>query len=182
MRRPKSRIRQRSPALQLEMHRRRSHGDRHPWLSDRLGRRRNGAVGGACRLNEWGGRRRWLVHSLVLKSDGTVVAWGYDNDGETDIPADLTNVVAIGAGLAHNLALKSDGTVAAWGYDNDGETDVPAGLTNVVAVAAGGWHSLALKSDGTVVAWGDDSAGQTDVPAGLRMWWPSPLARCIVWL
>jgi alpha-tubulin suppressor-like RCC1 family protein len=33
-------------------------------------------------------------HSLALKSDGTVVAWGYNYEGETNVPAGLTNVVA----------------------------------------------------------------------------------------
>ena len=85
----------------------------------------------------------------------------------TNVPAGLSNVVAIAGGTLHNLAIKNDGTVVAWGDNGAGQTNVPAGLTNVVAIAAGSYHSLALKNDGTVVAWGFDSAGQTNVPAGL---------------
>jgi alpha-tubulin suppressor-like RCC1 family protein len=96
-----------------------------------------------------------------------VVAWGYDGDGEIDVPVALTNVVAIAGGGYHSLALKGDGTVIGWGYDGDGETDVPVALTNVVAIATGRYHSLALKADGTVVGWGDDSYGETDVPSDL---------------
>ncbi|HMX29772.1 MAG TPA: RCC1 domain-containing protein, partial [Blastocatellia bacterium] len=50
-------------------------------------------------------------HSLALKSDGTVVAWGNNVSGQTTIPGGLSNVTAIAAGDFHSLALKSDGTV-----------------------------------------------------------------------
>ncbi len=108
-----------------------------------------------------------MYHSLALKSDGTVVAWGPAFFEEVKVPADLTGVVSIAAGSSHSLALKSDGTVVAWGDNYYGQTTVPADLTGVVSITAGGWHSLALKSDGTVVAWGDNSLGQKDVPADL---------------
>ncbi len=108
------------------------------------------------------------LHSLALKNDGTVAAWGYNGDGQTNVPSGLRNVVAIAAGGYHNLALKGDGTVVAWGDDQDGQTDVPPGLTNVIAVAGGGFHSLALKSDGTVVGWGDNSSLQITMPTNLN--------------
>jgi hypothetical protein len=105
-------------------------------------------------------------HALALKSDGTVMAWGNNWHGGTDVPAGLSGVVALSASY-HDLALKSDGTVVAWGANWEGQAEVPVGLAKVVAVAAGVDHSLALKSDGTVVAWGANWAGQTDVPTGL---------------
>jgi uncharacterized repeat protein (TIGR02543 family) len=103
----------------------------------------------------------------AIDAHGYPIAWGYNYDGESSVPAGLTNGVAVAAGEEHSLALKSDGTVAAWGYNGLGETNVPAGLKNVVAIAAGYYHSLALKSDGTVVAWGYNYDGETNVPAGL---------------
>nr|WP_186438555.1 S-layer homology domain-containing protein [Cohnella terricola] len=106
-------------------------------------------------------------HSLALKSDGTVVAWGGNSKGETNVPDGLTGVMSIAAGTYFSLALKSDGTVVAWGNNDWGQTNVPAGLTGVVSISAGVYHSLALKSDGTVVAWGRNNDGQSNVPGGL---------------
>jgi alpha-tubulin suppressor-like RCC1 family protein len=96
-----------------------------------------------------------------------VVSWGDNANGQTNVPAGLTNVLALAGGLYHSVALKNDGTVVAWGYNNDGETNVPASVSNVVSVASGWYHNLALKSDGTVVGWGNNGNGQTNVPAGL---------------
>ena len=106
-------------------------------------------------------------HSLALRPDGTVAAWGFNNIGQTDVPANLGTVTSVAAGGSHSLALKSDGTVAAWGSNSSGQTDVPANLSGVLAVAAGGSHSLAIKADGTVVAWGDNLYRQIFVPASL---------------
>jgi hypothetical protein len=123
-------------------------------------------------------------HSLALKPDGTVLAWGGGgiyrlhfgeviDFGQTNVPVGLSNVIALAGGYLHSLALKSDGSVVAWGAywkpnTRDYRTaDVPAGLTDVVAVAGGDGHSLALKADGTVAVWGI-YAGVTNVPTGLN--------------
>jgi len=91
-------------------------------------------------------------HSVALKDDGTVVTWGDNSYGQRNVPAGLSNVVAIASGGSeganHCLALRGDGTVVAWGWDAYGQTNVPAGLSNVVAISAGGGHSLALVGDG----------------------------------
>ena len=100
---------------------------------------------------------------LAVKSDGTVVAWGDNNYGQTDVPVGLTDVTAVAGGYFHSLALKSDGTVVVWG--SFGGENPPAELVDVIAISAGSVHSLALKSDGTVVAWGRETYGPA--PAGL---------------
>ncbi len=97
----------------------------------------------------------------------TVVAWGDNSLGQTDVPQGLSDVVAIGTGASHGLALKANGTVVAWGDNRYGQLAIPSGLQDVTAIAAGWVHNLAVKSDGTVVAWGDNSLGQATVPPGL---------------
>jgi hypothetical protein len=103
-------------------------------------------------------------HSLGLRSDGTVVAWGNNGSGQCDVPAPNAYFAAVAGGGYHSLGLKSYGTIVAWGANSDGQCDVPAPNADFVAVAGGYYHSLGLKSGGSIVAWGDNNGGQCDVP------------------
>ena len=111
-----------------------------------------------------------VYHSLALRDNGTVVAWGTNTPG-TNVPAGLTNVVAITAKGEHSLALKADGKASAWGTYSYNSANppmyVPGSLSGVLALSTGDPQTLALKLDGTVVAWGGSYYGETTVPANL---------------
>jgi alpha-tubulin suppressor-like RCC1 family protein len=93
------------------------------------------------------------------------VAWGDNQFGQLNVPASVTNVVAIAAAANHNLALRADGVVVGWGgWENYGQTNPPVTATNVVAITAGGQFSVALRADGTIVAWGEYFEGHAPIP------------------
>ena len=123
-------------------------------------------------------------HSLGLRNDGTVWAWGYNGVGElgngstsdSAIPVQVqglpTNIVAIAAGQYHSLALDSGGNVWGWGYNADGELGLGnnsfgyanpqqmTGLTGVTAIAAGMTYSAFISTNGTVWTTGANGSGQ----------------------
>ncbi len=103
-------------------------------------------------------------HAFALKSDGTVVGWGYRFASPWDlipayVPVGLTNVVQIATSEYITAALKADGTVSVWAFTNSVPSEYsfilpPSDLTNVVKVAVGNGHGLALINNGTVRSWG----------------------------
>lgn len=106
-------------------------------------------------------------HCLALRRDGTVVAWGTNSVGQTNVPLDATNIVSIAAGSTHSLGLRRDGTVSLWGQIiYSGVTNVPVAATNVVALALGpgAWHALALRGNGTVIDWGNTIYDLSTIP------------------
>jgi alpha-tubulin suppressor-like RCC1 family protein len=100
-------------------------------------------------------------HTLGLKSDGTVVAAGYNSCGQCDV-GNWTDIIQVDGGGEHTVGLKSDGTVVAAGYNGYGQCNV-GNWTDVVQVVAGRQHTVGLKSDGTVVAVGLNEYSQCNV-------------------
>ena len=115
-------------------------------------------------------------HSMAVLSDGIVMAWGDNDDGQlgdgTDIRlrnfpvmvVGIDTAVAVAADSRQTVALLSDGTVEVWGiFYKVPSHNTPvkvSGITDAVAVAAGRGHIVALLSDGTVKAWGHNSHGE----------------------
>jgi len=105
------------------------------------------------------------LHTLGLKADGSIVAWGFNRYGQCNVPGPNNGFVAVAAGYVHSLGLKDDGSIVVWGDNSDGQYNVPEPNSGFVAIAASNWHNLGLKADGSIVAWGSNDYGQCNVPA-----------------
>ncbi|MBI3042490.1 MAG: Ig-like domain repeat protein, partial [Betaproteobacteria bacterium] len=132
----------------------------------------------------WSAVAAGVRHTLALKSDGTLWAWGSNAYGQigNNLPAPTvpmspmqvgvdTDWIAIAAGDHYTLALKSNHTLWAWGYNASGRLGVGSTsnwfvprqvgtASDWAAVSAGFGHTVALKLDGTLWAWGSDAYGQ----------------------
>ena len=130
---------------------------------------------------DWQNIAAGTFHSLAMKSNGTLGAWGARSDGRLGtndnsvginrFPVQVgsdDNWSNIAAGESHTLAIRTDGTLWAWGNNDSGklgdgtESDryIPVKIgtdTNWQAVSAGYFHSIGLKSDGTIWSWGLDA-------------------------
>jgi alpha-tubulin suppressor-like RCC1 family protein len=91
---------------------------------------------------------------VILRSNGSLIAFGNNMYGMSNVPSGLSGVKDIAIGGAHVLALKSDGTVVGWGYNGSRQLNIPYRLSDVIAISAIGSYSAALKRDGTAYIWG----------------------------
>ena len=100
-------------------------------------------------------------HTVGLRSDGTVVAVGDNEDGQCDVSG-WSDIVSISAGSEHTVGLRSGGTVVATGSNMFGECDV-SGWSDIVSINAGSYRTVGVRSDGTVVATGSNRFSDCDV-------------------
>lgn len=102
------------------------------------------------------------AHALGLRTDGSIVAWGSNEEGQASPPSG-NHFKAIAAGEYHSLALRADGSIVGWGDNIVGQASPPS-ENEFVAIAARENQSLALRSDGSVVGWGTEGFASIEPP------------------
>lgn len=125
------------------------------------------------------------VHSMALRSDGTVWCWGGNSNGQlgngttsqfcTGVQAGsgvfTGPASAIDAGANHSLAILADGTVWAWGLNSSGQFGNNTTLNSTFpvqslywpqagGVSGGGSHTLCVATDRSLWSAGANAYGQ----------------------
>jgi alpha-tubulin suppressor-like RCC1 family protein len=147
----------------------------------------NDAIARSSPVSIVGGITNWTKisagsnHSLALRADGTIWAWGSEgNSGRLglgspqalnvlsplSIVGGITDWIEVSAGLLNNLAIRSNGTLWTWGDGAQGQlgtnsttatgspVSVVGGFTDWVQASPSRYFSMALRSNGTAWAWG----------------------------
>jgi ELWxxDGT repeat protein len=124
-------------------------------------------------VTNWQSVAAGTSHSLAIRNDGTLWAWGTNSDGrlgdgtttQRTTPVQIgtdANWSKVSAGMTHSMALKTNGTL--WTWDGVSGTPTTPGQvgsdTAWVKISAGRTHFMAIKSNGTLWAWGDNTSGQ----------------------
>jgi alpha-tubulin suppressor-like RCC1 family protein len=138
--------------------------------------------------NPWNVLSVGATHSLGVKPDGTLWAWGRNVEGQLGL-GDVTgrfSPVQIGTRTDwadasstsnnYSLALTTSGTLWAWGLNSSGQLGLPTFVNFSSPVQVGtrsGWSrilatynntSVAVHSDGTLWTWGVGSFGLNESP------------------
>ncbi len=131
---------------------------------------------------------QWLAianggsHTLAVRADGTLWAWGANAFGQLGLNNTLSQInptqvgvattwVAVAAGADFSLALDSGNALWAWGHNNVGQlglgtvTDVhvPTHVGAALWSAVGAGHDFALgiqSGTGALYSWGNNNFGQ----------------------
>jgi hypothetical protein len=135
--------------------------------------------------SKWQSIAGGTAHSLAVKNDGTLWAWGYNASGQL---GDGTNASKwtpfkigvdndwkfVAAGDYHSLAIKTNGTLWAWGQNDIGQLGDSTKVQKNIPVQIGSgikWqkatggtsHSLGMSTNGEIWAWGRNTDGQLGV-------------------
>jgi alpha-tubulin suppressor-like RCC1 family protein/Leucine-rich repeat (LRR) protein len=121
-------------------------------------------------------------HTIAIRTDGTLWAWGFNGNGELgdgtwtnrNVPKKIGTAKdwkTLATGYNHTVAQKADGTIWAWGYNYYGQlgdgtnsgTSIPTQIGTAndwQTIATGNHHTVAIRTDGTLWAWGGNYYGE----------------------
>jgi alpha-tubulin suppressor-like RCC1 family protein len=159
----------------------------------------NTAVSKSSPVSVVGGFTDWCyvatgtAHSLGVRTNGTLWAWGLGTCGRVGdgtvttrsspviVVGEFTDWSQVSAGDQHSLGVRINGSAWAWGLgtcgrlgdnavtDRSSPVSVVGGFTDWCQVSAGNAHSLGVRNNGTLWAWGLNDQGRLgDNSATLR--------------
>lgn len=129
------------------------------------------------------------VHTLAIKTDGTLWAWGSNTRGQLGLLTTVnrsepvkvgadTNWSKLSAGSSFTIAIKNDGTLWSWGNNATGRLGLLLTATanrsspvqigtrsDWTQISSGFSHTIALRSNNTLWAWG----GNTNTQLGISV-------------
>jgi alpha-tubulin suppressor-like RCC1 family protein len=169
----------------------RTNGTAWAWGNNNQGRLGNDStISRSSPVSVVGGFTDWCqvaagcVHSLGLRTNGTVWSWGCNATGQlgdgtsisrsspVSVVGGFTDWCQVSAKWNHVVAIRTNGTAWAWGCNSNGQlgdgtavsrsspVSVVGGFTDWCQVSVGNAHSLGVRCNGTAWAWGVNQQGQ----------------------
>jgi alpha-tubulin suppressor-like RCC1 family protein len=142
-------------------------------------------VGG---FTDWCQISSGFAHSVAVRQNGTVWAWGCNNCGQlgdnstvsksspVSVVGGFTDWCQIAGGYKQSLAIRQNGSAWGWGCNGTGQlgdnttvtksspVSVVGGFTNWCQISSV-QHTLGVRTNGTLWAWGPDGNGALGINA-----------------
>ena len=132
------------------------------------------------RHTHWLGLSSGWNHNCGHLSDGMMMCWGDNSQGQVGVDTDHTGTPTsigddsrwqhVSAGTSHSCGVTTDGEVWCWGSNHADQLGTASGSTSTPVrvgddnrwyrVAAGTDHSCALRQNRTLWCWGNNAEGQ----------------------